>query len=91
MAQGLVSSSPAGVSAEQSSRIGDALGRCVYVVDAYRDVEADAGVNYNPLCCGAAPSGTQLSSGRREARAYVAAQLRLAADALSGSTGSQPR
>ena len=88
VSQHLASSSHSPVSAEVASGIGDALGRCVYVIDAYRDVEADEGVNYNPLCCGTLRSGAQLSSRRREAREYVAAQLRSARDVLGGSTSS---
>ena len=87
VAQSLATLSNASVPMETASVIGDALGRCVYVVDAYRDIEADDGVNYNPLCCGASPLGTRLSARRREASVYVAAQLRSVGSAVEGSSG----
>lgn len=88
VARCLAATSPSGASVETAFAIGNALGRCVYVIDAYRDIETDHGVSYNPLCCGDSRSGTRLSARRREARAYVAAQLRLVGDSVNEPTGS---
>ncbi len=74
---------------ETVATIGDALGRCVYVIDAYRDVEGDRGVRYNPLCCAIAATDVQLAVRRDEARAYIAAQLRRAISALGGASSAR--
>lgn len=51
VAEHLVRLSSVPISAETAARLGDCLGRCVYLVDAYRDCAADVGVSHNPLCC----------------------------------------
>jgi hypothetical protein len=74
---------------ENAALIGEALGRCVYIIDAYRDADADRGASYNPLCCGSNPTDLHLVTRRREARAYVALQLRRVNDALMDAPVSQ--
>ena len=60
----------------ESQRLGERLGRCVYLVDAYQDYDQDAARgNYNPLR-GARPPAPALLAERREALAGYVSDLR---------------
>lgn len=80
-----------GVTVETAETIGDALGRCVYAIDAYRDIESDRGIRYNPLCCSLASTDRQLAGRQGEAQAYVARQLRRAGGALGDASAFRQR
>jgi len=77
---------PAWLATKPTEQVGEALGRCVYVIDAYRDIQSDDGVSYNPLCCGRSSAESQLSSRRRKARAYIADRLAAARNSLNDCT-----
>ncbi len=81
----LAQMAPETVSADLACQLGEILGRCVYVIDAYRDADADRGVSYNPLCCDTSSTAASFNGRRVEARAYVDAQLRSADVLLNGA------
>jgi hypothetical protein len=64
------------VSSNTARAMGAAIGRCVYLLDAYRDYAQDIGRSFNPLL-EVGTKGRKLSpAGEGNLRQYIAAQLR---------------
>jgi hypothetical protein len=59
------------VSVEAAGLVGDVIGRCVYLADAFRDYEKDFGVRHNPLQTTEASPGAVASCRHVELAYYV--------------------
>lgn len=66
------------IDSDRAAAIGEAVGRCIYLIDAHRDADQDSGVSYNPLLCGCGSDPDGLPARRTELRTYVLEQLQRA-------------
>lgn len=61
---------------DQAQRVGEGLGRSVYLADSVRDYADDLGKSYNPLCLSLAHAPAELPQAMREqVLSYIGAQL----------------